>query len=184
MFADRKTRAVLPHGVDADSELRQTRAECDHGEADHDGSHAEVRGERGAAANQQFRPNEQPRKPGHDEQGARHGLMLRASCAAAVAASDDRDGGSAYSGVARRNPLPRYVCPGLPGPPNAVGTSALDGPGRRGRRDGDRSRTTPDTGPADRGGDAAGPARAAAARGALKLPGVSGAPRPRSTGLG
>jgi hypothetical protein len=116
MFADRKTRAVLPHGVDADSELRQTRAECDHGEADHDGSHAEVRGERGAAANQQFRPNEQPRKPGHDEQGARHGLMLRASCAAAVAASDDRDGGSAYSGVARRNPLPRYVCPGLPGP--------------------------------------------------------------------
>jgi hypothetical protein len=76
--ADGKSRAPLPHGVDADSELRQTRAECDHGEADHDGSHAEVRRERGPAANEQFRPNEEPRKPSHEEQCTRHGEMLRA----------------------------------------------------------------------------------------------------------
>ena len=36
--------------------------------ADHDRCHAEVRGERGAAANEQVRPNEQPHKPGHEEQ--------------------------------------------------------------------------------------------------------------------
>jgi len=77
--ADRQTRTPLPDGVDAYGQLGQTRPECDHGEADDDGSYAEVRSERGAAANEQVGPEEQPCQPGHDEQGTRHGVMLRAA---------------------------------------------------------------------------------------------------------
>jgi hypothetical protein len=42
MVADCQTRAALPHGVDAYSQLGQTRPERDDGKADHDRPHADV----------------------------------------------------------------------------------------------------------------------------------------------
>jgi hypothetical protein len=76
--ADGQTRAPLADGVDADGQLGQARPECDDGEADDDRSDAEVGSERGAAANEHVSPDEEPCQPGHDEQGTRHGVMLRA----------------------------------------------------------------------------------------------------------